>query len=384
MNTEYKKKIIAISPAYPYRGGQALVEAYLYKTLSESGYDFQTVSYKLLYPSVFFPGTTQFDTSKTVPFEHSEKIFRILNSINPFTWWRAYRHIKKQKPSAVIIVWWMPFFGPCLGFLARKIKKSLKDTKVIFLVENYVSHENRPFDRFFTRHTLKRADVLICESSFIKEQIVTDFPEKQIFQTTLSVYSCYNSNRYTKASAREKLNITDKNVVLFFGLIRPYKGLDKLIETFPEILKTQPDTTLLIVGECYEDIDKYHKLIEQYDLKKNTLLIDKFIPNEEVELFFKASDLIVMPYYSGTQSGILMVAYAFGIPVVVTNVGGIAELVNEKTGTVVKDNSVSNLAPAILNVMQNPSQIPYEENIRNITQSLGYANMNEIMTRIID
>lgn len=384
MNTEHAKKIIIIGPAYPYRGGQALVEAYLYKTLSDLGYDSQTVSYKLLYPSVFFPGTTQFDTSEIVPFEHSEKIHRILNSINPFTWWKSYRYIKRQKPSAVIIVWWMPFFGPCLGFLARKIKKHLKSTKVIFLVENYISHENRKFDRLFTKLTLQWSDVLICESSFIKKQISVDFPQKQIFQTTLSIYNCYNLDRYTKTSAREKLGITTKNVVLFFGLIRPYKGLDKLIESFPEILKTQPDTALLIVGECYEDIDKYHKLIARYDLKEKTILFNRFIPNEEVEIFFKAADLIAMPYYSGTQSGILMVAYAFGRPVVVTDVGGIAELVNEKTGLVVKDNSVANLAPAILDVMQNTSQIPYEENIRNITQTLGYANLGEIMNQIID
>lgn len=383
MNTNGSKTIITIGPAYPYRGGQALVEAYLHKTLSDLGYAPHTVSYKLLYPSVFFPGTTQFDTSEFIPFEHSDKIYRILNSINPCTWFKAYKHIKQHQPAAVIIVWWMPFFGPCLEFLARKIKKHLKHTKVVFLVENYISHENRKFDHFFTTLTLKRADVLICESSFIKQQIQADFPQKPIHQTSLSIYDCYNLGQYSKETARKKLHITTKNVVLFFGLIRPYKGLDKLIETFPEILKSEPDSTLLIVGECYEDIAKYQALIQHHHLQDHTVLINKFIPNEAIEPFFKAADVIAMPYYSGTQSGILMIAYAFGIPVVVTDVGGVAELVNEKTGLVIENNHPSHLAPAILQVLKNEAKIPYAENIGNLSQTLGYINMNEIMTQII-
>lgn len=375
-------KIILVGPAYPYRGGQSLVEAYLHKTIDQLGYETSTVSYTLLYPSIFFPGTTQFDESKVIPFEHSNKIKRIINSINPFTWLKAARFLKKEKPDAVIFVWWMPFFGPALGSIARLIRKK---TKITFLVENYVSHENRWFDRFFTKKTFHWADSFICQSDYIKNQIVNDFPDKPIYKTTLSIYDCYNLNRYTKSSAKEFLNIKTENVVLFFGLIRPYKGLDKLIETFSELIKEKPDTTLLIVGENYESVEKYQQLIQKYQLEDKVIFENKFIPNEDVEPYFKASDTVVMPYYSGTQSGILMMAYGFRIPVVVTNVGGIAELVKQnETGILVENNETKNLLPAIKQILDTKAEIHYAENIDKYTHSMGYANMEQIIKGIVE
>ena len=379
-----QKKIILVGPAYPYRGGQALVESYLYKTINELGYDVLTVSYSLLYPSIFFPGTTQFDASKIIPFEHANKIKRIINSINPFSWFKAYRFIKKEKPDAVIFVWWMPFFAPALSTIARLLKRKCnKKTQITFLVENYISHENRWFDRFFTKRTLRWADSFICQSEFIEKQISQDFKQKPIHKTTLSIYDCYNLNRYTKQAAKNFLNIDSQDVILFFGLIRAYKGLDKLIETFAHIVKEKPDTTLLIVGECYDDIVKYQNLIKEHDLQEKTMLVNKFIPNEEVEPYFKAADVVVLPYYSGTQSGILMMAYGFEVPVVATNVGGIAELIIEnKTGIVVNNNEIEHLLPAINQIIDTKNTVPYAEEIRKYTHNLGYVNMGNILEKI--
>ena len=202
----HKNKIVLVGPAYPYRGGQALVEAYLYNVLSNLGYSCDTVSYKLLYPSIFFPGTTQFDESGLIPFEHNNKIKRIINSINPFTWLKAASEIKKLNPDLVIIVWWMPFFGPALSTIARLIKKN-KNTKVVFLVENYISHEERWFDALSSKFTLKYADAFISQSKFITEQITADFPNKPIHQTTLSIFDCFDLGNYNKQSAREFLGI---------------------------------------------------------------------------------------------------------------------------------------------------------------------------------
>lgn len=377
-------KIILIGPAYPYRGGQALVEAYLHKRIKDMGYETNTISYSLLYPSIFFPGKTQYDKSKFIPFEHNDKIKRIINSINPFTWYKTYREIKKQKPNLIIIVWWMPFFGPALGTIAYLVKKNLKNTKVCFLVENYVSHESRWFDRFFCKQTFRWADSFICESNYINKQIKEDFPSKPIYETTLSIYDCYNLNKFTKDSAKEFLGIKTENVILFFGMIRPYKGLDKLIESFKHLIETKPDTTLLIVGECYEDIQKYERMILQNGISNSTIMINNFIDNEDIEPYFKSSDLVAMPYYSGTQSGILMMAYGFNVPVVVTNVGGVSELVeNNKTGIVIKDNSMDNLLPALEKLLDTKETTPYSENIASFTHGLGYANLKNILSEIL-
>ncbi|HBN06643.1 MAG TPA: hypothetical protein DD434_12790 [Bacteroidales bacterium] len=378
-------KITIIGPAYPYRGGQALVEAYLHKTVSEIGYDTNTISYKLLYPSIFFPGKTQFDNSKLIPFEHNDKIKRIINSINPFTWYKTYREIKKDKSDLIIIVWWMPFFGPALGTIAYLVKKKLKKTKICFLVENYTSHEGWWFDRFFCKHTLKYADSFICESNYINKQIKVDFPNTPIYETTLSIYDCYNLNKYTKQSAKEFLGIKTENVVLFFGMIRPYKGLDKLIESFKLLLEKTPDTTLLIVGECYEDIKKYEKMISENGIGDRTIMVNSFIDNEDIEPYFKAADMVAMPYYSGTQSGILMMAYGFNVPVVVTDVGGISELVkNDETGIVVKNNEVENFLPAMEKVLSTKNTVPYSENISKFVYGLGYQNLKNIFSELLN
>jgi glycosyltransferase involved in cell wall biosynthesis len=378
-------KITIISPAYPFRGGQSLVEAYLHKTITEIGYDTNTISYTLLYPSIFFPGKTQFDNSKIIPFEHKDKIKRIINSINPFSWFKAYGEIKKNRPDIVIFVWWMPFFGPALSTIAYLIRKKLKPTKVCFLVENYISHESRWFDTFFTRLTLRWADSFICESKFIKEQINNDFPQKPIFETTLSIYDCYNMNKFNKETSREYLNINTENVILFFGLIRPYKGLNKLIESFKHLLIEKPDTTLLIVGECYEDIKKYEKMISHYGINDKIIMINHFIANEDIEPYFKASDMVAMPYYSGTQSGILMMAYAFFLPVVITDVGGISELVkNNETGIIIKDNNVENLLPAMYKILDTKNNISYSNNISSFIHNFGYTNLKNILLEIIN
>lgn len=371
-------KAIIVGPAYPYRGGQALVEAYLYNTLSTNGFDVQTISYSLLYPSIFFPGTTQFDESKFIPFEHQSKIKRLINSINPFTWFKAAKHICQANPDIIIIVWWMPFFGPALATIVKLVKKNC-NAKIVFLVENYVSHEKRWFDSFATKHTLKYADAFICQSQYIYDQISKNFTNKAIKQTTLSIYDCYDLNRYDKSTAKQFLNINTDQVILFFGLIRPYKGLDKLLYAFKKLLQYKPSTSLLIVGECYEDINKYHSIIDNLQLKDHIQMHNAFIPNENIEPYFKAADLCCLPYNSGTQSGILMMAYGFKIPVVATNTGGITELIDQhSTGIIVENNSEEILVEGLLRIL-NDSSTNYAANINQRNKSLGYKGLTDFL-----
>jgi len=378
-----KKKVVIVGPAYPYRGGQSLVEAHMFDTLTNLGYECHTVSFTLLYPKVFFPGTTQFDTSKKTFFSHEDKISRIINSVNPLTWFKAARKIKEINPDITIFVWWMPFFGPAYATIGKLIKRST-NTKITYLVENYISHENRWFDKFSSKHTLNQADYYICQSDFVYNQIAEVHKTKKIFKTTLSVFDCYNLNTYNQQSAREFLGIKTKKVVMFFGLIRRYKGLDKLILAFNDIEKQHPDLTLLIVGECYEDISYYENLIAQEGIKDKTILVDKFIANEDVEPYFKAADMVVLPYNSASQSGILMMAYGFNVPAIVNNVGGLPELIVEgKTGTVIPDNTPAEITKGVDQMYQILDKEDVAANITNLNETLGYINVAGMMDEIL-
>ncbi len=378
-----KKKVVIVGPAYPYRGGQSLVEAHLFDTLTNLGYEVHTVSFILLYPKVFFPGTTQFDTSKKTFFSHQDKIYRIINSVNPLTWFRAAKKIKEINPDNTIFVWWMPFFGPAYATIGKLIKRST-NTKITYLVENYISHENRWFDKFSSKQTLDQSDYFICQSNFVYNQIAEVHKRQKIFKTTLSVFDCYNLNTYTAQSAKEFLGIKTKKVVMFFGLIRRYKGLDKLILAFNQIEKQHPDLTLLIVGECYEDISYYEDLIEQEGIKDKTILVNKFIANEDVEPYFKAADMVVLPYNSASQSGILMMAYGFNVPAVVNNVGGLPELiVKGKTGTVIQDNTPPSIADGIDRLYKVMETEDIASNIQNLNETLGYINVPGMMDEIM-
>lgn len=376
------KKIVIIGPAYPYRGGQALVEAHLFSLLTQLGYDCLTLSYSLLYPAIFFPGSTQYDRSDKVYYEHSNKILRLINSINPFSWLRTAAKLLKIKPDVVVIVWWMPFFGPALSTIAYLAKK-FGGIKVVFLIENYLSHEQRWFNKLFAHMALNLGDAFIAQSKFMAKRIAEDYPAKEIFVTTLPVFDCFNNKLFSKESARKHLGITTKNVVLFFGYIRPYKGLEGLLRAFGEVVVTHPDTTLLIVGESYEKWEKYQAIIEEVGIEQHCKIVLQYVANEEVEPYYKAADLTCLPYDSASQSGIVMVSYAFGRPVVVTDVGGLPEFVRpEKTGMVVQPGNVRELAMGINQVLNLNTTEDFEQNIADLNRELGYSNLKKVFQNI--
>lgn len=377
------KTIVTIGPAYPYRGGQTIVEASIYNNLTQAGYDSHTVSFSLLYPKIFFPGTSQFDKSQNIHHPHQDKTYRLINSINPISWYRAYKKIKELQPVAVIFVWWMPFFGPCYTSIAWMLK-TFTNTKRIFLIENFISHERRWFDLFFTKITLGLANGFITHSKHIQERVRDTFPLKKVEYTSLPAFDFYDLKRYNQAQSRELIGIQAKKVILFFGLIRKYKGLDQLIKTMPLLLKQDPGYHLLIVGECYEDIKTYEALIEENELQEHTTLVNKFIANEDVEPYFKAADLVCLPYYHGTQSGILMMAYGFKKPVIVTNVGGVAELVsNGRTGQIIENNEPSTIQDAIALSFKQMQETDFAANISSLNDTLGYKNFDQLFSDLI-
>jgi glycosyltransferase involved in cell wall biosynthesis len=376
------KRIVIVGPAYPYRGGQALVESHMFATLTNLGYDVYTISYSLLYPSLLFPGTTQFDESGMHFNDHSDRTWRLVNSINPLSWFRVARKIRALDPDVVMLVWWMPFFGPALSTIGRLVKRWTR-ARIVFLVDNYLSHERRWFDAAFTSWTLRLADHFIGQSEYITNRLSEEFPHTPVHRVTLPVFDCFDLKAFDRTSAREHVGIRTRNVVLFFGYIRPYKGLDNLIRAFPRVLEAEPDTTLLIVGECYGDVTTYTDLVEAEGIAGRTMFVSKYVANEEIEPYFKAADVVALPYNSATQSGIVMLAYGFGRPVVTTDVGGLPESVQEgQTGVVVPRGDSAAMADGIVLVLRRGGEVDFEGNIAAFTHDLGHRHMERIFAGI--
>ncbi|MGE0569225.1 MAG: glycosyltransferase [Bacteroidia bacterium] len=315
-------KIFIIGPAYPLRGGPAQFNENLCEELMKAGHDAQIISYSLQYPNFLFPGSSQFDESGNRP--DNLKIHTLINTINPFSWFKTARFIKREKPDFILFRFWLPFFGPALGTIGRRVRKH---TKVLALTDNIFPHEKRIGDKAFTNYFIKSCHGFITMSRKVMEDI-SAFTKTD--NKTYSPHPMYET--YGKAiemqEAREQLKLKkDDKIILFFGLIRHYKGLDVLLKAMnhPQIKKDK--IKLLIAGEFYEDREPYLNLIKKLDLGEHVILHDKFIPNEDVRLYFCASNLVAQTYRNATNSGVSMVSYYYDKPLLVTNVGGLAEIV---------------------------------------------------------
>ena len=338
MKPESKKKIIIIGPAYPYRGGNALFVTQTFNVLKDH-FDVKIFNYTLLYPSLLFPGTTQFDKSEKQLFKVPNE--RLVNSISPLNWYKDSKRIILEKADLIIFDWWHPFFGFCHGAISSFIKKEYSN-KILFITENVVSHEANRIDKILTKIGLRNASMFLALSKNVEEELERFAKGGEIFRSELPIYDCYKSDDLLDISKfKSQLGIKkDDQVILFFGYIRKYKGLDILLKAFPKILQKFPNTFLLVVGEFYDKPNSYFNLIEELNISERVKVINQFVPNEEVANYYLSSDVIVLPYRSATQSGILNVAYGFNKPVIVTNVGGLAEFVIEgKTGFVIKPDS---------------------------------------------
>ncbi len=334
--TPNKIKILLIGPCYPYRGGIALTMSYIYKALTDSQlFDLRFVNYKTLYPEFLFPGTTQYDDSD----EHFVKVpsVRMLSSINPISWWQTAKYIEREQPDLVAIDWWQPFFGPTIFFVTFLLSKKYKN-KILLITENVISHEARFVDRLLTKLGLRYASSFLAFSKKVESDL-TDFKSNQmIYRSELPVYDWFvEAEPEDVERERKKLGFDKQNrVLLFFGYVRKYKGLDILIEAFHLLAKQHDDMRLLVCGEFYDNPKEYSDLIDKYQLKEKVVVVNQYIPNEEVTKYFELSDLVVQPYRSATQSGILNLAYGCTKPVVVTNVGGLQEFVSDgQTGIIV-------------------------------------------------
>lgn len=328
-------KLVIIGPAWPLRGGLSAFDEKLATQFTEKGIQTRIDTFSLQYPSFLFPGKSQYTTD---PKPNNVNIDVCINSINPFNWIKIGLKLYREKPDLIIVRFWIPFLAPCLGTIL-KIAKLNKHTKVISIIDNMIPHEKRMGDRLLTKYFVKTVDGFIAMSEKVKNDIKT-FSHKPV---SISPHPIFNhfGDPITKMEARTQLGLPQQDkIILFFGYIRKYKGLDLLIQAMADERIKKLGIQLMVVGEFYEDASGYHDLVKTLGLQDQIKFYSNYIPDGEVKNYVCSADFIIQPYKNATQSGVTPLAYHFEKPMLVTNVGGLADTVpNLKTGIVVTPTS---------------------------------------------
>jgi len=319
-------KVIIVGPAFPLRGGIANFNESLCREFIKAGNEAQIYSFSLQYPSFLFPGTSQYDSGKA-PVDISIKT--CINSINPFNWIITALKIKKEKPDLVIVRFWIPFMGPCLGTMMRIIKLN-SSIKVIAITDNVIPHEKRFGDHFFTKYFVKSCQGFVAMSKSVLNDLNTFTDNQNKAFIPHPIYDTFGE-KVLKEVALQKLKLDPtKHYILFFGFIRHYKGLDLLLKAMADEQIKKLNITLIVAGEFYESPEPYLQLIQEGKLEQHLILNTHYIHSDLVKYYFCASDLVVQPYHTATQSGVTQIAYHFQRPMLVTNVGGLAEMVQHQ------------------------------------------------------
>lgn len=371
-------KIVIIGTAYPHRGGIAHFNTLLYQTFKKRGFEVFMISFTCQYPALLFPGKTQFETGEI---SNPIKTEPMLNSISPLSWFMVAKRVREIDPDLVIFKYWMPFFAPAYSFITALVKAGRK-TKVLYVCDNIIPHEHRPGDKLLTKLALANVDRFIVMSKSVENDLLSFKPKANFSFVYHPVYDIFGP-KYSKQEAKQKLKIRNNDpIILFFGFIRHYKGLHLLLEAFPRVLR-QTDALLMIAGEFYEDRTGYMNLINKLNIRDKIILIDDFIPDEKVGLFFSAADLVALPYISATQSGVIQIAYNFDKPVVATPVGGLPEVVvQDKTGYVVDKIDGNSIADGIIHLLKLKDKVNFEQNIQKYKKQFSWDFMIESIEKL--
>lgn len=383
-------KIILLGTAYPYRGGLATFNERLARQFVSEGHEVEIWTFTLQYPSFLFPGKTQYSSEQP---PEDLLIRRRLNSCNPFNWIRVGHQIRKAAPDMLICCYWMAFFAPAFGLVSRIAQRNGK-TKAIALVHNMMPHEPSVLDKLFAPYFVKSQNGFVA----LSESVVNDIEkvENQITNNplpitnrpkTVSPHPIYDhyGDKMPKGQACRALGLPEnKQYMLFFGLVRAYKGLDLLLDAFALVKDRLPELQLIIAGEFYEHEDKYRTQIEANGLIERVILRNEFIPDADLRKYFGAAGLIVQPYKTATQSGVTQVAFHFEKPMLVTNVGGLAEIVHDHQMGYACNPSAEAIAQDLLDYFTHDRQPAYTEYLIKEKTKYAWSNMTRAFLNTVD
>ncbi len=364
-------KIVIIGPAHPLRGGIASFNERIAQEFLKQGHEVILYTFTLQYPSIFFPGKTQFSPD---PAPKDLDIRIKISSVNPFNWWRVGREIRDIKPDLVVCKFWMPFFGPSYGTILRIIKQN-KHTKVIANIDNIIPHEQRIGDFQLAQYFTDIADAFIVMSKSVEEEMKHFLKQQPLIYIPHPIYDNYGE-KVKREDALNHLNLSsDFQYLMFFGFIRDYKGLDLLIKALNHPKIRALNIKAIIAGEYYGNEEFYQNLIAQEGVSDLLELRTDYIPNDEVRYYFCAADLVVQPYKSATQSGISQLAYHFENPMVVTKVGGLPEIVEDGKAGYVVDVNPETIRAAILDFFTNNRKSEFQEGVKENKQFFSWDRM---------
>lgn len=372
-------KIIIVGTTYPFRGGLAAFNERLAREYIQQGHEVEIFTFSLQYPSFLFPGKTQF-SSEEAPTDL--KIHRTINSVNPLSWLLTGMKIKKLNPDKVIFCYWMAFIAPCFGTIAR-LARSPK-TEIIALIHNMIPHEPTILDKLFPKYFVNAMDGFVAMADSVIEDVKHfDANSKPKIVSPHPIYDHYGA-LLDKKDAAIKLGLYDQNAyILFFGFIRQYKGLDLLLEAFADERLRKFPLKLIVAGEFYENPEPYLSQIAKLKLGNFVELRTVFIPDSEVRNYFSVADIVAQPYRTATQSGVSQIAYHFEKPMLVTNVGGLAEIVpHGKVGYVV-DVEPAQIADALVDFYENKRADEFIENIKTEKLKYAWSQMTEAINNLL-
>ena len=369
-------KIVILGTSWPYRGGGiATYNERLARQFMAEGHEVEILTFTLQYPDFLFPGKTQYSDE---PAPADLKITRVMNSVNPFSWWKAARRLRRIKPDVMVVKFWIPLMAPCLGTIARLARR--QGIRVVSILDNVIPHEPHFWDKWLIRYFVRSIDHFVAMSDSVKRDCERFLPRTTKARVMLCPHPLYDNfgQPVPQAEAQQQLGLNpDYRYLLFFGFIRDYKGLDLLMHAFADPRLRHYRVKLIVAGEFYNNAEQYAQLEKQLGLEGEIVWHTQFIPNDQVRIYFSAADLIVQPYKTATQSGVTQVAYHFSKPMLVTNVGGLAEIVpHGKVGYVTPVDAKA-VADALVDFCSDDNKLRFAQNIETEKKKYAWSRMTE-------
>ena len=369
-------RIVILGTAWPYRGGLAAFNERLARQFVAEGHEVEMVTFTLQYPGFLFPGKTQYSNEKA---PEGLKIVREIHSCNPLSWLKVGRRLRREAPDLLISCYWMAFFAPCYGVIQNIVKRNGR-TKCVGLVHNMIPHEPNVLDRCLAPFYVKQTDGFVALSDSVVKDIAS--LDKEGKPKTFSPHPVYDhyGDKMDKQAACEALGLDkEKDYMLFFGLVRAYKGLDLLLDAFGKVQDELMNLQLIVAGEFYEDEERYLKQIADNGLKDRVIVKNEFVADGDLRKYFGAADLIVQPYRTATQSGVTQVAFHFEKPCLVTNVGGLGEIIHDGRMGYAVEPQVDAIANALKDYYENKRQAAFTEYLIEEKKKYEWGKMTDVI-----